>query len=132
MIQVCSRHGVCAQAVTCCDSARDAACTWKLRIHGCCSICRTVGRPAAVLFRPAEMNCLAGSEILLGNEGDDVHMADWMLASEAPAAAKGALQDNMLQSARQVANRRQLVNMFMPRQGQKQASASNKSTPLSG
>jgi hypothetical protein len=38
------------------------------------------------------MNCLAGSDILLGKAGAAVQMADWMEASDAPAAVKGALQ----------------------------------------
>lgn len=37
------------------------------------------------------MNCLLGSDILLGNTGAAVQMADWMVASDAPAGVKGAL-----------------------------------------
>jgi hypothetical protein len=44
------------------------------------------------LFRAAVMNCLAGSDILLGKAGAAVQMADWMEASDAPAAVNGALQ----------------------------------------
>lgn len=66
--------------------------TWKLRIQGCCSICSTVGRAEGSLFRAAVMNCLAGSDIRLGKAGAAVQMADWMEASDAPAAVNGALQ----------------------------------------
>lgn len=74
------------------------------------------------------MNCLAGSEILLGNEGDNVHMADWMLASEALAAAKGALRDIR---ARQVAKRRQLVNMLHAKSGSEAGQCQQQVSPVS-
>jgi hypothetical protein len=45
------------------------------------------------LFKAAVMNCFAGSDILLGKDGAAVQMADCMLASDAPAAVKGALRN---------------------------------------
>lgn len=68
--------------------------TWKLLIQGCCSICSTVGRAEGTLFRAAVTNCFEGSDILLGKAGAEVQMAACMLASDAPAALKGALQNN--------------------------------------
>jgi hypothetical protein len=52
------------------------------------------------LFKADVMNCLAGSDILLGKDGAAVQIADCMLASDAPAAVKGALRGT-LRDARQ-------------------------------
>lgn len=43
------------------------------------------------MLSAALMNCLAGSDILLGSPGVAVHMAACMLASDSPGAEKGAL-----------------------------------------
>lgn len=74
--------------------------TWKLRIQGCCSMCSTVGRAEGTLLRAAVTNCFAGSDILLGKAGAEVQMAACMLASDAPAALKGALQDDKIMCLR--------------------------------
>lgn len=62
-------------------------------------MCRTVGRADGTLFKAAVMNCLAGSDILLGKDGAAVQMADCMLASDAPAAVKGALRTTCMHDA---------------------------------
>jgi hypothetical protein len=49
------------------------------------------------LFSAAVMNCLAGSDILLGKVGAAVQIADWIEASDAPAAVKGALSSHNTQ-----------------------------------